>query len=153
MMFCNVYKIESLAAIRWNSIITALIAVAVIFTAGLVFVLLFVAGLVFVLVLIPDRTQKGVILQAIFRSNFAIIGIPLATNIFGEEGQAAAALMSAFSVPMFNVLAVVSLVLFTRKKTDSAVTIRWRPPSWTRTPSSGNCCRFRRCGTIIRSTS
>ena len=110
MMFCNVYKIESLAAIRWNSIITALIAVAVIFTAGLVFVLLF----------IPDNKQKGVILQAIFRSNFAIIGIPLATNIFGEEGQAAAALMSAFSVPMFNVLAVVSLVLFTRKKTDRA---------------------------------
>ena len=110
MMFCNVYKIESFAAIRWNSVVTSLIIVMLLFVAGLVFVLLFV----------PDRTQKGVILQAVFRSNFAIIGIPLATNIFGEEGQIAASLISAFSVPLFNVLAVISLVVFTRDEKSSA---------------------------------
>ena len=109
MMFCNVYKIESFSTIRWNSIITALIIV----------LLLFVSGLIFVLIFVPDRTQKGVILQAIFRSNFAIIGIPLSTNIFGEEGQIAASIISAFSVPMFNVLAVISLVVFTGKETES----------------------------------
>ena len=110
MMFCNVYKIDSLAEIRWNSIVTALIIV----------LLLFVAGLAFVVSFVKDKRQKGVILQAIFRSNFAIIGIPLASNIFGDEGQQAAALISAFSVPMFNVLAVVSLVLFTRDEKSSA---------------------------------
>ena len=109
MMFCNVYKIESFSTIRWNSIITALIIV----------LLLFISGLIFVLIFVPDRTQKGVILQAIFRSNFAIIGIPLSTNIFGEEGQIAASIISAFSVPMFNVLAVISLVVFTSKETES----------------------------------
>ncbi|MCR4940111.1 MAG: AEC family transporter, partial [Treponemataceae bacterium] len=93
-----------------NSIITALIIVLLLFVAGLVLVILFV----------PDKKQKGVILQAVFRSNFAIIGIPLASNIFGEEGQTAAALISAFSVPMFNVLAVISLVIFIRDEKSSA---------------------------------
>ena len=74
MMFCNVYKIESLAAIRWNSIVTALIIVLLLFSAGLILVILFV----------HDKRQKGVILQAIFRSNFAIIGIPLAFSIIAS---------------------------------------------------------------------
>jgi predicted permease len=60
--------------------------------------------------------ERGAILQASFRSNFALIGIPLATSLFGREGAAVATLLSAFSIPVFNILAVVSLCVFSDEK-------------------------------------
>ncbi|MDE6656555.1 MAG: AEC family transporter, partial [Anaeroplasmataceae bacterium] len=68
-------------------------------------------GLVIVL-FIPDRKQKGVILQASFRSNYAIIGIPLATMLGGSEAGAEASVIAAVSVPLFNMLAVIALSIF-----------------------------------------
>lgn len=58
--------------------------------------------------------QKGVVHQAFYRSNYATIGIPLAFNIAGEEGLVIASLISAFSVPLFNILGVISLAAFNR---------------------------------------
>lgn len=52
------------------------------------------------------------LLQAVFRSNFAIIGLPLATTLFGEAGARTAALLSMVTIPLFNVLAVISLSVF-----------------------------------------
>jgi hypothetical protein len=37
-------------------------------------------------------------MQGIFRSNYALIGIPLATSLFSEEGAAVATLLSAIMV-------------------------------------------------------
>lgn len=108
LMFCNVYKIEAFSDIRWNSVVTELIIIALLYCLGLMYVIFFV----------PDRKQKGVILQAFYRSNFAIIGIPLANNIYGEQGQIAAALISAVSIPVFNVLAVFSLTVFLGNRKD-----------------------------------
>ena len=65
-----------------------------------------------VMVLTPESGRRGALLQASFRSNFALIGIPLAQSLCGGEGVAAASLLSAALIPAFNVLAVVSLSLF-----------------------------------------
>lgn len=32
-----------------------------------------------------ENERRGVIIQAIYRSNFVLFGIPLATSVFGEE--------------------------------------------------------------------
>jgi predicted permease len=56
--------------------------------------------------------RRGVLLQAVFRSNYALIGIPLAQSLFGEQGLAIATLLSAAAIPMFNILAVISLSVF-----------------------------------------
>lgn len=61
---------------------------------------------------VPDNRQKGVILQCVFRSNFAIIGLPLAESLGGAEGKGIAAVLSAFSIPTFNILAVIALTMF-----------------------------------------
>ena len=58
-------------------------------------------------------------MQSVFRGNYALVGIPLATSLFGEEGAIAASLLSAFIIPVFNVLAVVGLCIFSSDKKPS----------------------------------
>jgi predicted permease len=50
-----------------------------------------------------------VLTQCSFRSNYAIIGIPLALSLGGEEAVAFASVLSAVAVPVFNILAVIIL--------------------------------------------
>ncbi len=85
------------------------------FSAGAILVLFFIGlGIV---VFIPDRKQKGVIWQASFRSNYAIIGIPLATMLGGEAARASASVVAAIGVPLFNILAVIALSVYTNDET------------------------------------
>lgn len=102
MLFVNVYNIESFTDINWSVLAYSEIAI---FAA-------FFIGLAMVKLTVPDNRQKGVILQCVFRSNFAIIGLPLAESLGGAEGKGIAAVLSAFSIPTFNILAVIALTMF-----------------------------------------
>ena len=112
-LFYNIYQIDNLKDIRLD----------VLLYAGGMIVLFFGLGLLTAHFWISDPLQKGVILQCTFRSNFAIIGIPLSEALGGSEGAAVAALLSAVTIPVYNVLAVVSLSIYLpsesgQKKTD-----------------------------------
>lgn len=109
LLFLNVYEIEDFSLVGFGYIIYAVIAV----------VLIFLLALPLVLLLTKDNPRRGAVHQCVFRSNFALIGIPLAIAIYGEEGGAVAALLSAVSIPLFNVLAVVSLSVFGSGKKPS----------------------------------
>lgn len=102
MLFINVYDIENFASIRWDIVVYAVLATIVIFALGLVSAI--------VTTKIPER--RGVILQCTFRSNYAIIGLSLAAALGGEEAVAISAVVSAFSIPTFNILAVIALSIF-----------------------------------------
>lgn len=106
MLFINIYSIESLSGIRWELALYALGAILVIFCLSLVTAVLTTR--------VSDR--RGVILQCCFRSNFVIIGLPLAASLGGQEAEAVAAVLSAVSIPLFNVLAVISLSVFVSRK-------------------------------------
>lgn len=62
-----------------------------------------------------DNQRRGVIIQGIFRSNFVLFGLPVATSICGEAQARNVAIMIAVVVPLFNILAVVSLEMFHSK--------------------------------------
>ncbi len=102
LLFYNIYEIDSLDLINWSNVAYSVVMILV----------LFVIGLVITLVTCKDDRQKGVILQSAFRSNFAIIGIPLAQALGGDETLAIVSVLSAFSIALFNVLAVISLTVF-----------------------------------------
>ncbi len=102
MLFINVYNIESFSKINWTAVLYS----------EIVIVLLFLLGIPLVKWLIPDDKQKGVVVQCIFRSNFGIIGLPLAEALGGAEGVGIAAVLSAFSIPTFNVLATIAMTMF-----------------------------------------
>lgn len=101
-LFLNVYNISGIAALRWDVILYALAMV----------LLIFILGLGTAIVATKEPGRKGVILQCTFRSNLAIIGISLAGAIGGEEAQSVTAIITAFSVPFFNILAVIALSIF-----------------------------------------
>lgn len=108
LLFYTIYSIERLSDINWSVIIYGVIAVTI----------LFVTGLLLAVFLIPDKKQKGVILQSVFRANYAIIGIPLAEAIGGIEAVAVVALVAAVIVPLINILAVVALTMFIDHESD-----------------------------------
>lgn len=106
MLFINIYRIDSLSGIRWELAVYALAAILAIFCLSLVAAVLTT----------PVAERRGVILQCCFRSNFVIIGLPLAASLGGAEAEAVAAVLSAVSIPLFNVLAVISLSVFVNRK-------------------------------------
>lgn len=104
LLFSNIY-LADIRTINW-----AFIGFS---SAGIL--ILFVVGLLIVTFMIPDPKQKGVVLQASFRSNYAIIGIPLATLLGGASAKVEASVVAAISVPLFNILAVISLSIFDKE--------------------------------------
>jgi len=58
---------------------------------------------------IPDRRVRGAFLQTFYRSNIAIVGVTMADSMMGAAGVASMAVSIAILVPIYNVLAVVSL--------------------------------------------
>ena len=114
MLFCNVYEIERLNEINVPFIVYGIAAVVVIFFIAIAVCCAFT----------KDSAKRGTLIQAIFRSNYAIIGIPLAASLFGDMGAAAAGVMSAFCIPTFNILAVVTLTLFNGSSEKQGVDVK-----------------------------
>ena len=56
-----------------------------------------------------NSAKQGVMIQGMFRSNFVLFGLPLATHLCGPEEIGITALMIAIVVPLFNVLSVITL--------------------------------------------
>ena len=102
MLFLNVYKIQNLGDIDFRFVFYAI---------GIT-VLLFCIGIPVMHVLFKDNRQRSVMLQGIFRANYALVGIPLAESLFGVQGSIMASLLSAFIVPVFNILAVICLTIY-----------------------------------------
>ena len=102
MLFINIYdSMNSFADIRWGVVLYSVIAICVIF--GL--------GLLTAIFATKKKNRRGVILQCSFRSNFAIIGLALVERLGGDTSIAG--IISAFSIPIFNVFAVIALSIFT----------------------------------------
>ena len=70
-----------------------------------------------------DDTKKGVIVQAIFRSNFVILGLPIVQSIYGAENTGVTSLMIAFVVPVFNIVSVIILERYSGSKASLSKTI------------------------------
>lgn len=63
---------------------------------------------------LPER--RGVLIQGMFRSNYVIMGIPVATALLGADQLGTVSILIAVIVPLFNMLAVVVLEVFRRQK-------------------------------------
>lgn len=103
MLFVNVYSIENLSDIPWDMVIYCVLSLLALFGIGLIVVPM----------VTKKPPQQGVLLQNVFRSNMAIIGLSIASYIGGEPAVSVAAVASAFSIPVLNILAVVSLTIYT----------------------------------------
>ena len=114
-LFVNVYNIADVASISWTFVLF-INAVTLVF---------FALGYITALFTTAQKQRRGVILQCAFRCNFAIIGLSLATALGGDAAAATASLVSAFTLPGFNILGVIALSLFVH--TGDSDKIRLKP--------------------------
>lgn len=102
MLFNNIYHSDLESMMNLRLILTAVVSILVIFG---------------VLCLVIPRIEKdgprrGAMVQGIFRSNYIIFGVPIVSGVFGEQGLGVVSILSAFAIPLFNVLSVVALEIF-----------------------------------------
>ncbi len=102
LLFYNIYKTDASKAFDLKLVAFTVIGV----------LLVFAIGYVAVLFITKDNTKRGVMLQGFFRSNYAILGIPIVEYICGGNSSGLASIMVAVVIPTFNILAVISLESF-----------------------------------------
>ena len=102
MLFWNLYT---------SSIDQALQPKLLLFAVGATLVM-YGLSLAIVLPTEKDYEKQGVKIQGMYRSNLAIIGLPLATVLVPGADMGPVAMLAAIIVPLFNVLAVITLTAF-----------------------------------------
>ncbi len=102
MMFANIYRADFEDGFDPSLVVFGMTAVTLLFLASMAFAVWFE----------KDNRKRGSIAQAIFRSNFVILGIPIVVNIFGEEAALIPTMMIAAIVPLYNIFAVFELEMF-----------------------------------------
>lgn len=107
LVFLNIYHTNLAESFQPALLLFSLIGV----------LLEFGISLLLVLKLEKENSKRGVMLQGMFRSNFVLFGIPVTTALFGDAAGIAAILVAVI-IPLYNVLAVVSLELFNGGKPD-----------------------------------
>ena len=79
-------------------------------------IILYVCLLIFLCKGIKDPSKKAAVIQIGFRSNFAIVGMPLAMNLMAEEGVLMTAIALSFVVILYNITAVTLLSYYGGKE-------------------------------------
>lgn len=71
------------------------------------YILIWIAAIPF----IKNPADKGAFVQGAFRGNYAIVGLALIKNLLGTDALGKASLILAFLLPVYNILAVIVLVV------------------------------------------
>lgn len=106
MLFLDVATASVSGAPEMSLLVFILVSVTAVFLLSSLIVPIFV----------KDRAKCGAFVQAICRSNFAILGIPLLNGMFGEAGSLAAAVVIPPVILMFNTYSVIVLSVFAPKE-------------------------------------
>lgn len=63
-----------------------------------------------------NKRKLSAMIQGSFRTNTALFGLPLVINMFGEENSAPIVMLTMTVVPLFNIVAVVLLTLYSEEE-------------------------------------
>lgn len=67
----------------------------------------FVLSWLFVCGIEKDNFERGAMIQALYRSNYVLMGFPIAINLFGKGNITAVAIIMMLVVPFYNVSSVI----------------------------------------------
>ena len=99
LLFYNIYQSDLSSSVK-----PGLIA----FAAGGV-LLVFFSVFLYARFFVKNTDWKAVIAQGMFRSNFVLMGIPIAQALVGQENLGSVTVLIAVVVPLFNFLSVILL--------------------------------------------
>lgn len=107
LMFRNIYGAEIEDAVDLKMIVYGVVMI----------LLVYFTSMAVVVKIEPSNRSRGAMIQAIYRSNFVIMGMPVAANICGGD-IAVTAFAVTVVVPVYNILAVTLLETFRGGKPD-----------------------------------
>ena len=78
----------------------------------------FVISWLFVCRIEKDNFERGAMIQALYRSNYVLMGFPIAINLFGKGNITAVAIIMMLVVPFYNVSSVIIFENFRGGRVD-----------------------------------
>lgn len=108
LLFYNVYKTDLDGTINKKLMI---------FAPTVIFIVCIITTIL-ILMIEKENKRRGVLIQAIFRSNFVLFGLPVIISLFGDESAGVTSMLIAVVVPIFNFLAVIVLEIFRGGRID-----------------------------------
>lgn len=114
LLFFNIYSSDLSSAIHAKTLVFAVCGVLLVSAVSVL-----IASR-----LVPQQDRKGVVSQGILRSNFVILGLPIAQALAGNESLGAVAVLIAVIVPLFNFLSVFVLESFRGGKLQATTVLR-----------------------------
>lgn len=108
LIFINVYNIRNMNFDVKENIKFLLYPIIVI-------IFLYILAYLCYYKIILDRKELAVIIQGIYRGNFVLFGLPVAENIYGEAGISKVSMLISLIVPIYNVIAVLTLEYYSGK--------------------------------------
>jgi predicted permease len=67
---------------------------------------------------VKRKGQQGSMIQGIYRSNFLIYGLPVATGMYGNEAVAPITMLMGIIIPIYNIAAVIILSLHSESENN-----------------------------------
>ena len=114
LLFINIYKSDFSGIVSAKLIIFALFCV--------------ISTFIILIVIIPlierENKNRGVMIQGIFRSNYILFGIPIATVLYGANNTGTTVVLIAFVIPLFNLLSIVALGVFSNNKSSKSEIVK-----------------------------
>lgn len=102
MTFYNIYKADASSLPRPIMLVFSGVSILV-----LEVILVFIVPKI-----VKENPKRGVIIQAIYRSNFVLFGLPLTISVFGDAASSVAAMVVTVVVTIYNTTSVVILEMF-----------------------------------------
>lgn len=106
VLFINIYQSDFFELFSARLILFAVILVVV----------SFILLMIIIPKIEPENNNRGVMIQGIFRSNYILFGVPIAQTLYGNEHTGTTAILIAFIIPLFNLLSVVALSIYSKQK-------------------------------------
>lgn len=108
LVFCNIY----------SSDFANLQAVNLFAYIGIMIILSFILSTIFAIVFEKDNKRRGVIVQGLSRTNYAMLGIPLLGLIFEGQDVGLGSLLVAVVIPLYSIFTVAVLTYFGSKNAN-----------------------------------
>lgn len=114
LMFNNFYNLQPGFELNLVLVVTAVLSILTVQALSILIVPR----------LVPEDSKRGVLIQAIYRSNYVLFGIPLAQNLFHDDGVILATAMIAIIIPIYNVTAVIILEMYRGGKVSPSTLLK-----------------------------
>lgn len=96
LIFMNIYQTDELTQLPWRELVFVVLMI----------LLIFLLAWLGTAKSVKDPALKGMIIQAIFRSNFVLYGVPLSAMLLNGKTSGLTEIIIAVVIPLFNLLAV-----------------------------------------------